>query len=121
MPLINPNPNNKHEATKKIAITVKFSVWNELMASGEPQAVLEEILNGWYMERLRAKPVYVVDNNKRIIGYDFGQLSTDETLVLLREKFARETALGRHRMAEATRARIIEVERDLLLKEKENQ
>ncbi len=101
-------------SNRRVTVELTFEVWNTLLATGEPQAVLENIINGWFEEKQREKETYVVTSKNHVKSIDFGTETDREQLVILKEQFAQAQALGRHQKASALRVRITELERNLL-------
>src|SRR6185436_15905404 len=79
--------------------------------------VLEEIIERYCQEQLAKKDFYVVKTGSRIKYLDFGAQATEDKLTLLRESYAQDVACGKQQKATATKARITELERDLLVEE----
>ena len=113
----------KHEQTptKRVTLLLRFDVWNALLSTGMPGETIEALVQGWFQEWLSKQSSYVVSTNRVTRNIDFGELSLEHNLVVLKEKMARQLACAQHRAAENTRLKIIEIERDLLLLEKDQE
>jgi hypothetical protein len=98
-------PRQKTIPPKRIALSVPFDLWNELIASGEPRVILEELLDGWYRNRVADRDNYLISNNAKVLNLKLApitQLEIDYAERLLNEA----RALGHNRKAALLEVRL---------------
>jgi hypothetical protein len=102
MPIIKPKLSKQRGATKnahEITLGIRFDIWTEILAQGEPKEVIGEILRVWYTQQLEGKETYFTENINSVTRLKTNPFDASD-IPQLKNAFYRAVALGYQKRAD---------------------